>query len=102
MHSMTSKPHQFRIPDDIAALIRGMHPHLKKKIKGSLHAIMAEPHSGKLLKEALPGLRSFQVSRLRIIYRISKKQQIEVVATGPREQIYYETYRIIAREEKKG
>jgi mRNA interferase RelE/StbE len=99
---MTSKPHQLRIPDDIVALIRGMHPHLKKKIKGSLHTIMAGPDSGKPLKEELAGLRSFQVSRFRIIYRISKKQQIEVVAIGPREKIYYETYRIIAREEKKG
>ena len=99
---MTSKPHQLRIPDDIVALIRGMHPHLKKKIKGSLHTIMAEPDSGKPLKEELAGLRSFQVSRFRIIYRISKKQQIEVVAIGPREKIYYETYRIIAIEEKKG
>jgi len=97
---MTKKPHQLRVPDDIVALIRGMHPHLKKKIKGSLQTIVAEPHSGKPLKEELAGLRSFQVSRFRIIYRISKKQQIEVVATGPRERIYDETYRIIAREDK--
>ncbi len=97
---MTKKPHQLRVPDDIVALIRGMHPHLKNKIKGSLQTIVAEPHSGKPLKEELAGLRSFQVSRFRIIYRISKKQQIEVVATGPRERIYDETYRIIAREDK--
>ena len=97
---MTKKPHQLRVPDDIVALIRGMHPHLKKKIKGSLQTIVAEPHSGKPLKEELAGLRSFQVSRFRIIYRISKKRQIEVVATGPRERIYDETYRIIAREDK--
>jgi mRNA interferase RelE/StbE len=97
---MTKKPHQLRVPDDIVALIRGMHPHLKKKIKGSLQTIVAEPHSGKPLKEELAGLRSFQVSRFRIIYRISKKQQIEVGAIGPRERIYDETYRIIAREDK--
>jgi mRNA interferase RelE/StbE len=97
---MTKKPHQLRVLDDIVALIRGMHPHLKKKIKGSLQTIVAEPHSGKPLKEELAGLRSFQVSRFRIIYRISKKQQIEVGAIGPRERIYDETYRIIAREDK--
>jgi len=97
---MTKKPHQLRVPDDIVALIRGMHPHLKNKIKGSLQTIVAEPHSGKPLKEELAGLRSFQVSRFRIIYRISKKQQIEVGAIGPRERIYDETYRIIAREDK--
>jgi mRNA interferase RelE/StbE len=97
---MTKKPHQLRVPDDIVALIRGMHPHLKNKKKGSLQTILAEPHSGKPLKEVLAGLRSFQVSRFRIIYKISKKRQIEVVAIGPRERIYDETYRIIAREDK--
>jgi mRNA interferase RelE/StbE len=97
---MTKKPHQLGVPDDIVALIRGMHPHLKKKIKGSLQTIVAEPHSGKPLKEELAGLRSFQVSRFRIIYRISKKRQIEVGAIGPRERIYDETYRIIARKDK--
>jgi mRNA interferase RelE/StbE len=97
---MTKKPHQIRVPDDIVALIRGMHPHLKKKTKGSLQTIVAEPDSGKPLKEELAGLRSFQVSRFRIIYRISKKRQIEVFAIGPRERIYDETYRIIARKDK--
>ena len=95
---MTSKTYKLRVPDEIVGLIQNMHPHLKKKIRGSLETILSEPHSGKGLKDELAGLRSFQVSRFRIIYRISKRKHIEVVAIGPRERIYKETFRIISKE----
>lgn len=98
---MTPKPSKIRVPDDIAGLIRGLHPHLKRKIKASLEAIVDEPHCGKPLKEELAGLRSLAVSRFRIVYRISEKGQIEVVAVGPRVRIYEETYRIMAREKQE-
>jgi mRNA interferase RelE/StbE len=57
------------IPDGVANLIRGLHPHLKQKIKWSLKIILANPQAGKALKDELEGLISFQVSRLRVIYR---------------------------------
>ena len=91
------KTPKLRLPDEIATLVRGMHPDLKRKVKGSLQIILSEPYSGKFLKDELEGLRSFRVSRFRIIYRISEKQMIEVVAIGPRERIYEETFRIISR-----
>ena len=53
---------------------------------------------GKSLKDELEGLRSYRISRFRIIYRISANQIIEVVAIGPRQPIYEETYRIIKKE----
>lgn len=92
---MTPLLHKLLVPDDIAELIRNMHPHLKKKIKASLQIILFEPLCGKALKDELAGLRSYRVSKLRIIYRISRKQQIEIVAVGPRERIYEETYRLL-------
>lgn len=92
---------KLRVPDHIANLIRGMHPDLKKKVKGSLQAILSEPYSGKPLKDELSGLRSFRVSRFRILYRVSGKRTVEIVAIGPREQIYKETYKIIAKGGKR-
>lgn len=92
---------KLRIPDHIAALIRGLHPHLKRKVKGALHTLLSDPHAGKALKNRLSGLRSFRVSRFRIIYRLSKGGYVEVVAMGPRERIYEETYRIVSREAEK-
>lgn len=94
--------HKLRLPDEVAQLVRGLHPHLKKKVKASLQMIVAEPYSGKELRRELAGLRSYRVSRFRIVYRVSKRGLIEVVALGPRERIYEETYRIMRREGKKG
>jgi len=83
---------------EIVALIRGCHPQLKSKIRAGLKYIVIEPEVGKSLKDELEGLRSYRISRFRIIYRISSKQIIDVVAVGPRKNIYEETYRIIKKE----
>ena len=89
---------KLRVPDNVDELIRRMHPHLKKKVKSSLQIILSDPEAGKALKDELAGLRSFRVSRFRIIYRTTKKE-IEVIAIGPRENIYEETFRILSRKE---
>jgi mRNA interferase RelE/StbE len=89
------------VPADIREFIRTMHPSLKKKIKSSLKMVLSDPHSGKALRDELAGLRSFRVSSFRIIYRIKDPAQIELVAIGPRERIYEETYRIIHKEERR-
>jgi mRNA interferase RelE/StbE len=91
------QPVKLKVPDIVAALIRNLHPHLKKKVKTSLQTIVSDPYSGKLLRDELSGLRSFRVSRFRIIYRISGKKLIEIVAIGPRECIYEETFRLLKR-----
>ena len=89
--------YKLRIPDEIAALIRSLHPLLKRKIRASLQTIVSDPHAGKALKDELIGLRSFRVGRLRIIYRISDKKEIEIIAVGPRDRIYEETLRVIKK-----
>ena len=89
---------KLRVPDEIVALIRGCHPQLKRKIRAGLKHIVIEPGVGKSLKDELEGLRSYRISRFRIIYCISSTQIIDVVAVGPRKTIYEETYRIIKKE----
>ena len=86
------------VPKDLQELIRTMHPSLKKKVKASLKIISSEPQSGKALMDELSGLRSFRISSFRIIYRIKEPEQIELVAIGPRERIYEETFRIVQKE----
>jgi mRNA interferase RelE/StbE len=85
------------VPKDVRELIRTMHPFLKKKVKASLKIILSEPYSGKKLMDELSGLRSFRISSFRIIYRIKEPERIELVAIGPRERIYEETFRIIQK-----
>ncbi|MDL1974712.1 MAG: type II toxin-antitoxin system RelE/ParE family toxin [Deltaproteobacteria bacterium] len=91
-------PYNCRMPDETADFIRHTHPEIRKKIKSSLEIILSDPHAGKSLKEELTGLKSFRVGRFRIIYRISSKQIIDIVAVGPRRIIYEITYRLLKKE----
>jgi len=90
-----SPSYRLRVPDPLVALIRGLHPEIKRRVKGSLRIIASDPGVGKPLKEELEGLRSFRVKRFRIIYRIGESKEIEIVAIGPRDRIYEDTYRMI-------
>jgi len=89
---------KLRVPDEVGALIRGCHPQLKRKIRAGLRHIVTEPESGKSLKDDLEGLKSYRIRRFRIVYRMSSKQAIDIIAIGPRKAIYEETYRIIKKE----
>jgi len=89
------------VPSHIQELIKTMHPSLKKKVKSSLKMILSDPHLGKALMDELAGLRSFRVSSFRIVYRIRDPERVELVAIGPRERIYEETFRIIQKEAVK-
>lgn len=89
--------HRLRVPADVAGLIRGMHPGLKQKIRAALEQIVANPHSGKALRDELNGLWSFRVGKFRIVYRLGRGRLVELVAVGPRAVIYEETYRLITR-----
>ena len=91
---------KLRVPDEIVSFIRGTHPQLKRKIRAGLKLILANPSVGKSLRDELKGLKSFRISRFRMIYRISSNNYIEVVAVGPRKTIYEETFRIIKKEMK--
>jgi len=94
---MMQAGYRLRISYRVAALVRGMHPRLKKKIKASLERILLNPNEGKSLKDELAGLRSFRVGRFRIIYRI-QKNHVEIVAIGPRERIYEETFYLLRKD----
>jgi mRNA interferase RelE/StbE len=90
---------KIRVPDEVAELVRGMHPHLKRKLKVSLKIVMSNPDEGKALRDELAGLRSFRVGRFRIVYQV-QRGQVEIVAIGPREQIYQDTYRLLKRKDR--
>jgi mRNA interferase RelE/StbE len=88
---------RLRVPADVAELIRNLHPVIKRKVKASLQRILKDPGAGKSLKDELEGLRSFRMGRIRIIYRLSGREIIEVVTIGPRKTIYEETLRLLKK-----
>ena len=73
---------------------------IKSQIRSALQAIMEDLFCGKSLKEELHGLRSYRVKKYRVIYKIvPEKKELEVIAIGPRRNIYEETFKIISKEE---
>jgi mRNA interferase RelE/StbE len=90
--------YKIRVPNEVAELIRSLHPQLKRKVKASLTSIQKNPRSGKALRGELEGLWSTRVSRLRLIYRIGRRRRIELIALGPRERIYEETLRLVRKD----
>ncbi len=97
----TQEKYQFRVPDDIVTLMRKLHPILKANLRQALQLIGQNPYSGKPLKEELANLRSYRVKKYRIIYRILDQDKIlEIVAAGPRKNIYEETFYVINKELK--
>jgi mRNA interferase RelE/StbE len=99
MTGMSQSAYRIKVPDTVGALLRGMHPQLKRKIKLSFKIIITDPNEGKALKDELSGLWSFRVGRFRIVYRV-RKRVIEVVAVGPRDRIYEETLLLLRKEDK--
>jgi mRNA interferase RelE/StbE len=91
--------YKIRVPDEVAEMLKGMHPELKRKVKFALKNILSGPHSGKSLRADLKSLNSFSVGRFRIIYRIATDRIIEIIAIGPRKRIYEETYLLVKKEE---
>lgn len=87
---------RLRVPDEVAGLIRGLHPDLKRKVRSALGDILADPTVGKALRDELAGLRSCRVARFRIVYRVTGGV-VEIVAVGPRRSIYEETWRRVRR-----
>jgi mRNA interferase RelE/StbE len=88
---------KLRAPDAVRALLRHLHPELKKKVKAALETVLLDPDYGKALKAELLGLRSVRVGRLRVIYRIMPAT-IDLVTIGPRRTVYEETVRLLRRE----
>ncbi len=78
---------RLRIPADVTALVRGLHPELKRKVRSALDEDLRRPDTGKALKQDLAGLRSWRLGRIRIIYRERGTEVVEVVAIGPRRTV---------------
>jgi mRNA interferase RelE/StbE len=94
--------YRLSVPDEIVDFLRSLHPEIKRKIKAALNLIASDPGVGKSLRDELRGLKSFQVGRFRIIYRVTSKRIIEIVAIGPRKTIYEETYRLLKKPPSAG
>ena len=88
---------RLRVPDDVAAVIQGLHPTIKARIRAALDTLRRDAALGKSLRDELSGLRSLRVGRFRVVYREPAGTVLEIVAIGPRASLYQETFRLISR-----
>jgi mRNA interferase RelE/StbE len=89
-----------KVPAEIRNLIRRLHPQLKRKVRAALADILANPECGKPLKEELLGYWSLPIGRTRIVYR-PVEGAVEIVAIGPRQNIYEDALRQNVRGREK-
>jgi len=94
--------YQLRISSEVAALIRSMHPELKRKIRASLQKLLEEPFLGKMLQDELAGYRSYRVGTFRIVYQVFGEYEIFILTIGPRVSVYGDTLRLIQRKPRTG
>jgi mRNA interferase RelE/StbE len=84
----------------VVALIRALHPQIKRKLRFALDDILAGRESGKALRDELAGQYSLRIGKFRLIYRAAASGDIEVLAFGSRSTIYEETLRRVRRERR--
>jgi mRNA interferase RelE/StbE len=89
--------YRLSVADETFDFVRSLHPEIKRKIKAALTLIASDPGVGKSLRDELRGLKSFQVGRFRIIYKVTSKRIIQIITIGPRKTIYEETYRLLKK-----
>ena len=89
-----------KIPSELLAFLRTLHPDVKRKIRAGLKEIALNPSSGKILKEELEGLRSYRIGGYRIVYR-ETSPFLEIIAIGERERIYADTIKKLLKEKQK-
>jgi mRNA interferase RelE/StbE len=79
------------IAPEVAAVIRALHPDLKRSVRSALDAIADAPSIGEPLRGELAGLWRYRVRRFRIVYAPDRAARVvRVVAVGPRRSIYEE------------
>lgn len=85
------KPFRADIPLAVAAVIRSLHPDLKRSVKSAIRAIASDPECGEPLLRELDGLWKFRVRRFRIVYAIDRRARIiRLMAVGHRQSVYEE------------
>ncbi len=98
---MGKPPSRFKVSPQVAQLVRGLHPDIKRKVRAALDRLALDAEAGKALQGDLRGLRSLRVARFRVIYRTPARRVIEIVTIGPRNRVYEETLRLVSSERRR-
>ena len=92
------KLYRLRVPPDLVAFLRHLHPGIRTRLRHALEVIEEDPFLGKPLRDPLDGLFSYRVSDYRIVYEIKRQQiLIEVIDISERKIVYQRVAEILKR-----
>ena len=87
--------------ESVRNTIRKFPPLPKKTLRKALKELETDPFLGELLERELSGLYKLTVKNYRIIYKIAQeKQEIRVIAIGPRKTIYLDLLELLKLSEE--
>lgn len=79
---------------EVADIVRGLPPEVKRQIKQALVHLAGNPEGGKLLTGELAGLRSYRARRFRIVYQPTESgRRLLILHVGHRRTVYEELAR---------
>jgi mRNA-degrading endonuclease RelE of RelBE toxin-antitoxin system len=78
-----------RFTPEAARLIATLPPEIKKLVRSSIDALLANPYTGAELTGELEGYRSLKAKRYRIIYRLNDAEtSVEIYLVRHRRDVY--------------
>jgi mRNA-degrading endonuclease RelE of RelBE toxin-antitoxin system len=96
------RPRRVLVSPEVDRSISGLHPQLRRKMRAAADALAADCAVGKALREELQGYFSFRIGAYRLVYRRLPRDNLELVAFGPRSRIYLDLVRLVRRARKEG
>jgi len=91
-----------RYTPEAAALVRRLHPDIKRRVREGVRDLALNPLLGHELRFELSGFRSHRVRSHRIIYRYNEPEKtVDVLYVGPRRDVY-ESFRDLLAAAKEG
>jgi mRNA interferase RelE/StbE len=89
---------RLRYTPEAAALIRKLHPEVKRRIRSGIRDLLETPLLGHELRFELSGFRSHRVKNYRIIFRLNDPEGfLEILFIGQRRDVY-ESFRTLLLE----
>ena len=82
-------PLRARYTPEASALIRTLHPDVKRDVRQAIRHLLDHPLAGHELQLDLAGFRSYRMRTYRIIYRYDERaRSIDVLFVGHRRDVY--------------
>ena len=93
--------YRVELAPEVADIVRGLPPEVKRQVKQALTYLRNHPDAGKILIGELAGLRSYRARRFRIVYQLAESPRcVLILYVGHRRTVYEELTRWIKNQQR--